>query len=682
MTQPEQKPSPEDMHNVFRGMQVRMRNCAFGNYDHIDLRTLAVLQDLDLINEQVEPIGANVDLEVLRDPNHPRRIVLPPGPLLIYITQDKEPIRMVIEVPVLLLSELPDIRKAAFAQLDRIISDESFAVTPKTLKVLYNSRLGIMSETPHIWRAAAIALSDALNDDILAALHVIHQCLKCEPAIQDILDKYVPRVLHPAVSSLDSIAMEARNPESEHIRLLEIIESVIREAASLKDACARYHVKLGYLPLAPPYAMSEVVTRWKVKHPTTDIWREVWEWAAGAFGPIPRYHACSVFIMHPEMVPDGQLPELWRSVLSIVNEAGRKTDKNIAHEPWALRCDLTRHFTHHLEAHLPDNGGAYIACFAWWFTERLASLFPDDPKSAQFYRENWVKPAADKSSHIWLTASPHIGRSFLRRVTATFSSPWATALFALMGDTLDRLAPQEQDAEIQIIFNEALAFCLVEALPFADESPAAPTYAQECALSVTALKWAALQPADHQKVLEELVATNRTLRSVEGLCAALHNMDTIPLTDQVAIAHALKASAYTDPALANGVWEVLSDAEWRQRVLGSIEAQVLGLVIEAIIILQVYSRGKWFSHLPHYIAELCEKTEDDIRRRQLFLYVIHASLSSDTVSAVLRLLRGDQGVKYMAIAKAYRARVEAMRGQYPKWVEGKLRGLFGSIGIV
>lgn len=682
MTQLEKQPSPKEMHNVFRGMQVRMQNCALRNHTHIDLRTLVVLQDLDLIKEPAKPFGADVDIEVLCDPGHSRRINLPPGPLFIYLTQDKNPIRMVIEVPDLFLSELIDIRKAAFAYLDRQISDASFAVTPKTQKVLEKSRAELISEIPHIWRTAAIALSDAFADDVLVALQAVQQSLKCEPVLQDILDKYVPRVLHPAVSSLDSIAMEARNPESEHIRLLEIIESVVREADSLKDACTRYYVKLGYLPLAPPYAMSEVVTRWIAKHTTTNVWTEVWEWAVGTFGPISRYHACSVFIIHPEMVPDGRLPELWQGILSIVNESGRNADKNIVHEPWALRCDLTRHFTYHLEAHLPDNGGAYIACFAWWFAERLASLFPANPKSAQFYRENWVKPAADKSAHIWLTASPHIGRSFLRRVTVTFSSPWATALFALMGKTLDRLAPQEQDAEVQTMFHEALAFCLIEALPFADESPADPTYAQECALSVPALKWAALQPADHQNVMEQLVANNRTLRSVEGLCAALRNMDASPIADQVAIAHALKASAYTDPALANGLWEVLSDAEWRQRVLGSVEARVLGLVIEAIIILQIYSREKWFSQLPHYIAELCEKTEDDSRRRQLFLYVIHASLASDTVSAVLRLLRGEQGVKYMTIAKDYRGRVEAMRGQYPKWVEGKLRGFWGSLGLV
>ncbi|NLD90743.1 MAG: hypothetical protein GX634_10455 [Lentisphaerae bacterium] len=682
MTQPEEQPSLEDMHNVLRGMQVRMRNCALRNCDHIDFRTLVALQDLNLFKEHIEPIGANVDLEVLRDPNHPRRIGLPPGPLLTYLTQDKEPIRMVIEVHVLLLSELPDIRKAAFTYLDRQISDKSFAVTPKTLEVLDNTRTGVMSETPHIWRVAAIALCDAFNDDVLAALHMVQQCLKCEPVVQDILDKYVPRVLHPVVPSLDSIALEVKNPELEHPRLLEVMASVIRDAESLKDACSRYYAKLGYLPLAPPYSMSEVVSRWIAGHTTADVWAEVWQWEQGASGPIPRYHACSVFILHPELIPDGRLPELWQVVLGVLNESGRKCAEGMAHEPYALRRDLARHFVYRLEAQLPDNDGASIACFAWWFTERLASVFPNNPESAQFYRKNWVKPAAEQSAHIWLAASPHIGRSFLRYVTAAVSSPWATALLALMGNTMERLAPQEQSVETQALFNESLLYCLIGSLPFSDESPADPTYAQECALSKTARKWAALQPEDKRTALEQLVAINRTLCSVEGLCDALRSLTDRLLDDQIAVILALKAKAYTDPSLASGMWEVLSDAEWRQRVLGSVDDRVLGLIIEVIAIIQADNRGKWFSLLPHYIAELCEKTEDDNRRRQLFLYVIHTSLASNTVSAVLRLLRGGQNAKYIPLAKDYRERVEAMREKYPKWVEGKFRGFWGSLGLV
>jgi hypothetical protein len=94
------------------------------------------------------------------------------------------------------------------------------------------------------------------------------------------------------------------------------------------------------------------------------------------------------------------------------------------------------------------------------------------------------------------------------------------------------------------------------------------------------------------------------------------------------------------------------------------------------------NRDKWFSHLPHYIAELCEQEEDEERRRVLFLYVIHTSLASDTVSAVRRLLRGDQKAKFVDFVKEYRARAEVMRSDYPPWVAGKLRGLMASMHVL
>ena len=683
MTQPEQNPSPDDMRKALRGMLVRMRNYALHHHGRIGPRTLVALQNLDLFEDPVEDrLGANMDLEVLRDPNHPRRMRLPPGPLLLYLTTDEKPKRMVVEVPVLLFSELPDVRKAAFAHLDCMVAGGSLPVTPKTKDVLEKTRVGVLSDTDHEWRPASIALSDAFCDDVLVALEGVRQSLQCEPVIEDMLTTYVPRVIHPAVSSLDSLVLEVRNPDSEHPRMLEIIASVTRDASSLGDACARYYAKLGYLPLAPKYSMSEVVVRWTAEHPEAEAWTEVWAWVRSAFGPIPRYHACSVFVLHPELIPDGKLPDLWQEIVSIVHDSGKTGADDVENEPWALRRDLARHFAHHLEAHLPDNDGANISCFAWWFAERVATLFPDEPPSAQFYRKNWIKSAADKSVQIWLAASPHIGRSFLRYVTATVSSPWATALLALMGSTLERLALQEQPAETQGLFDEALVSCLIGALPVAVESPADPTYAQECALSNTALKRAAQLSEEQHRALEQLLATSHILASVEGLCAALRNLAEKTLADQAAVALALKAKAYTDPALASAVWEVLSDAEWRQGVLGAVEDRVLGLVIEALAILQADSREKWFSLFPHYIADLCEKTENDERRRQLFLYVIHTSLASDTVSAVRRLLKSDKEARFTKVIEDYRKHVEAIWKGYPPWVQGRLRGFLASIHIL
>ena len=103
--------------------------------------------------------------------------------------------------------------------------------------------------------------------------------------------------------------------------------------------------------------------------------------------------------------------------------------------------------------------------------------------------------------------------------------------------------------------------------------------------------------------------------------------------------------------------------------------------LEALVIFQADAREKWFSLFPHYIAEVCEKTDNDERRHQLFQYVLYTSLVSDTVSAVRRLLKGDQRVRFAKFIQDYRASVEAMWSDYPSWVQGRLRGLLASLHV-
>lgn len=680
--QTEYSPSPEDVRTARRGMLIRLRNYALHHYGQIGLRTLTVLQDLDLLEDQEDPISVTVDLKILEDANHPHRLKLPSGPLLLFLSQDEKPRRRALAIPDLLLSDSLEERKAAFAYLERMIADGSLEVTPKTQHALETARTKIMSDSPHDWRSASIELFDAFMDDFLFAMCIVRQCLAADPVIQDCLNEYAPRVIYPSVSSLDSIPLEVKNPEDEHATLSEIVKSVITEAVNLRDACARYLVRLGYLPLAPGYAMCDVVSGWIESHPGVDVWKEVWDWAAEAHGPLPRYHACCVFVIRPDLIPEGKLADLWREIVGVVRGSIRKNAEAVENEPWTLRQGLARHYACHLEAHRPENQSAGIACLSWWLAERTAALFPDNPKSAGFYRKNWVESATQRSIHVRIVASSRMGRSFLRYVTHTVKSPWATSLLALMGTNLERLAPHDQSNETRLMFHEALISCLGGALPFATDPRAEPTYAMEYPLGLTAVKWAANEPEEYQKVWKQLIETSKSLGSTEGLCVALRDLTARTLVDQMVVTMALKAKAYNDPPAASGIWEILADAEWRTQVLTAVKEPVLGHLIEACGMLQVQNQGKWFSDLPHFIAELCEKEDDEERRCQLFLYAVHTSLASDTVSAVRRLLRGEHKAQFVQIVTNYRESIEASWASYPAWVQGRLRGLLASLRAV
>jgi hypothetical protein len=682
MTPKKQSFSPEEKKKAKRAMLVRIRNTAFHHLGHIGLRTFRVLQDLELINDKASPVGEGVDLNVLRDQKHARRLNIPDGPFVIYLTEGDEPTQMIVELPMLLFSEDLEVRQAALESIEKMLVKVPMAFTPKTAAILKESRGALMSGTPGEWRMAAISACDALYDDVLIALHGVRQCLESESVLERSLKFYTPKVLHPSMTSVDSISLPIGNPERDHETLARLLSEIIASAPNLTELCSMYFAKLGFLPLAPSYSLAAAISKWLASNPGIDPWPEVWGWANSESSPIARYHVCSVFVLLPKLIPDGKLQNLWSEVLKVINGSVKNGAEFPDYELWALRQDLARHFTFHLEARLPDGDGAGIGCFAWWFAEQVAALFPASSDAAKFYRENWIKPASDRSSLIWLTASSPIQHSFLRYVTLSVLSPWAVALLTLMGEHLDELGPAEQAEDVQVKFNKALLSNIFSALPFPIKTPSDPTFALECSLADTVLKWAAYQTERHQEQLQELLTMSQTFGTNDGFCDALRKLGESDLSVQIALCVALKTKMYTDRTVAEGIWEVISETEWRENVLGGVSPLIQDQLIDSMNMLLVDNGGKWLSHIPHYIAELCEKEEDEERRRILFLYVIHTSLASDTVSAVRRLLRGSQKAKFVEYIKEYRAQVDAMDSNYPPWVAGKLRGLMASLHVL
>ncbi|HCE46911.1 MAG TPA: hypothetical protein DET40_25470 [Lentisphaeria bacterium] len=664
-------------------MLLRIRSYALHHLDKVDPRTVTSLLNLDLLDAQVQPIGGNVDLAILRDPDHPAREKIPPGPLFLYQTQEEKPKRMVVELSVLLYFEASDISRTALTELERLISGGKLEITPKTRKIFDDNRSSLLSDIPHERRKAAIDVNDAMHDDIFIAMQGLRQCLECSPPIQGSLDNFAPMIFHPTISSLDSVVLAPGNPEGEHTKLTEIIQSVVGNADNLRDVCSGYHAVLGYLPLAPVYSMGAAVSLWLEKHPsdTDNVWSAVWDCANNSPGPLPKYHACTVFILHPELVPNGKLSDLWAAILDVADISGKDEAKDIKREPWLLRKDLSRHFSHHLEAHMPDGPGANISNFAWWLAEKLASLLPDDPKSIQYYRKEWVERSAEVSVSTWFSACPRVGYSYLRYATNSLTAPWGTGLIALMGTKLEQLDPVGQSKDVQEKFNNTLISHLLASIPFAVDAPASPTFSMECAIGETALKWGRYRPENQASMLTQLVNGNRKLSTVESLCNALREMANSPLGDQAMIAMVLKAKAYTAPDLPKPAWEVLSDNDWRKRILGEMIVEVQGNLIEAFNILQPIAQDKWFTLFPHYVADLCEQTGDADRRKILFRYVIHASLASDTVSAVRRLLHGPNRANYIGLVKEYREIIDTLWPYYPPWGQGRMRAMLANLHV-
>jgi len=159
---PQPEPTPEEMRAVFHGMQRRMRNYALHHIGKIDARAVTDLKQLDLWEDQAEnephpePLGANVELDVLRNLEHPRRVKLSPGPLALYVMEDGKPNRMLLDLPALLFSELTDVRKAVYECLERMLDGDAWLMTPKTKTAFQESRADLLSEEPQKWRRRAM----------------------------------------------------------------------------------------------------------------------------------------------------------------------------------------------------------------------------------------------------------------------------------------------------------------------------------------------------------------------------------------------------------------------------------------------------------------------------------------------------------------------------------------------
>lgn len=663
-------------------IQVRMRNDAFRHLGHLGLRSARLLQNLKLYKDDPLMIGYDVELAVLSDRKHERRKKLATGPLVVYISKEKPAKRMLVELPALLLSDSHSVREVTLKCIEQFSKEDEPFITPKTCSVIEMWRNDLLSEDSDKWRSASVAISDALYDDVLVAMAGTKQSLECEPVIQDSLNFYSAKILRPSVTSLDSISLPARCPERDHENLSNVLAELISQASDLQEVCELYLAELGFLPLSRDYSLAKAIIEWVAPEDYSNVWQEVWSWAVTKPTPLAQYHACSVFVCHPELIPEGKLPELWVKILSVVNHSNKRNTDTSDQESWAIRRDLARHYTYHLEAFLPENDGASIGCFAWWLAEQVANVFPPDEEAAKFYRENWIKPALELSGHIWLAASSPVKLSLHRLVTLTVHWPWAGGLLALMGDHLNSLLPAEQNKDIQASFHEVLVTNAVANLPFLTDNTGNQTFALEGSLSETVLKWAEHQDRDKREILRHLVATSKSLGTNLGVCDALRKLLEYPLVDQIAICFALKAKAYIDPTISEEVWDIVSDNVWRKDVLGGLETKVQGLLIESLSILLINNREKWFAHLPHYIADLCENSEDEEQRRLLFLFVIQTSLASETVSAVRRLLRGEQKAKFVGLAKEYRSQIQALRANYPPWVSGKMRSLMASFHIV
>jgi hypothetical protein len=85
--------------------------------------------------------------------------------------------------------------------------------------------------------------------------------------------------------------------------------------------------------------------------------------------------------------------------------------------------------------------------------------------------------------------------------------------------------------------------------------------------------------------------------------------------------------------------------------------------------------------LPHYYALELEKAEDPEKKKALFTCVIYSSLCGNTVSAIQRLLKGENRHNYQGEVDNWRERLEDIQKWAPELVKARIRPILAVLHI-
>lgn len=672
--------SPEALAKVRQAFKQQMMVYALHDRDNADARTATLLHKHGLLTSAKPPdVPADV-IAMLGDASHPARLPVPPGPLLFHHSGGGK--ALVLKVADFLMSQAPSVRKAALSYFEDLAGREEKVLTRRSRDVMAAQRVRLLSSDEAVWRSAAVHLADVIKTDWLCNLAGVRQCLARR--FDEGIGPFLTAVFRPQVASVDSIDLGIWSPSSQGDALEKAIRECAEQARSLGEALNLYYDKVGHLPLAGPFGMARVVDDWLRREPRSrDAWEAVWAWAKDVCSPVAYYHASTVFAQRPELVPQGKHPVLWTRISHIVHLPLDEKDEVGSTQAWMLRCELARHFCHHLECRLPGAERERIACLALWLGEQTALALDSHPQWVRQVRSTTVATELEMSRTMSQLAHPVGLPARLHYCMCFVPSVWRLSLFALIGERFSELRPGSMSMASQRRLREAITGDATLCFPLYPKEPSAALYAFDGGVKAFTEAWIEFDKQASQRAREYLAALTRALGTLGQTDALKEELRRLPLDNeasQLVVSVVLQGLVYSGDAPAKQLWDCVSEEAFRKKLLANGSETALHALTNALIEVQVQEWGDWASSLPHFFAEAAEETgEEGDRTRFLFACTVLASMSTDTVSAVERLLRGPQRTRFRAPADSWLKQVDAVRNVAPPWIAGRLRALTAAL---
>ncbi len=667
-----------ELETATRALNARMAKAASLHLEQVDARTSIVLQIAGVLKRGAAPahLPANI-LEVVNEPTHSLRVPGKPGPFIFYKDPTTPSQTFVLDMVSVLLSTGISSRAAAVSHLETIARLESPNLTSKTQRLLEERRAKILDENAEIWQLAALEVHDSVAGDLLYQLAAVEQSL--EAHFEEGLREYFPKVLRPSVLSLEGLELRIVKPSEQKADIATVV-SACAERTDLQDACDEYLRLAGFIPLGDEYSLARVVELWQAHHSRpVNLWDILWGWADNTRSPLARYHVCILFLTKPESRSQEQERVLWQEILEIISPSSSEDDSIRWRDEWAIRKELAQHYLHFLESRTPGALGEPLACFAWWLAERVATLIGHTAEVRSRLRNVAIVPESESSDFVWKLSLPRIAPSVLATATHLGASPWAlSGLNRITPQTLTTLS-SGLDEQLANRFERSFLAVIMVGFPIQAAQDADMVYAFETTLSETVSAWRAYREgstgADRANGIASMYAK---LANAAEFVPALQKIYQEDETNQMAIAFWAKSLALQGALPREEVLKCLSDAEWRRPAFTKMIDPALDLLFLAFSLASNNDDKVWNARLSHLYAIACEEIGDNVeRRRVLFALTALSAIHTYSVSALQRLLTGNQRATYLELLNGLRNALSSNR-DHPPWLTARIRAVLAA----
>lgn len=578
------------------------------------------------------PISASV-LVKLQDASHEQREDKACDPLVLLLNES-EP-RLLIELDKAVLNPSSDVRSVVLSEIKCKIAANINFCSERTRSVISEFGKAVMSEDSSVYIPACVEIHDAMKTDILYNLGVLTHASNIQAL--ELVHEYLNRLLRPTRSGMKfmvdlALVRALKDPDS----LVSSIQSIVDTSSTVEELLEKYFDICGFVPLSGEYACNAVLSRWRVTHPEIQVdWLQLENWANAHGSVLANYQICQATINNHDIINSDEANDSLNGRIQEILNSGKEEQQL---NSWTLRQTLARYYCQDLMCEFPLGETEQICIAAWWLADQLASAIETGRKDCSEYCMRRLTETAAALQELWLLVQPSGIPSVLHTATMLYRNLWSESLASMLSaqivnDGKTMLSGKAADSLLYASFRGAMcahrpkkdhlsyAFT-TDVLPFLEE-----------------INKAFSETKNSQK-MQSISELAKVVRSVERLQDSLINLATQDAETRQAISFAVFVGAYSGEENADVLWECVSDSNWFQTVITTVDIDDLSMLCEACIRYQVASIDiDRRVMLPHYFAIAAIKCSDDDSRLPFLVgYCIVSSIAVGSTSAISRLV--------------------------------------------